>query len=161
MKEECRLKYIDDQTHAEVIDLKKSLLMTAKINGPREFHDRHGHILPPENSKLQNRLNDIGQYAEIHQLKINEKKTKVMAFNFTKKFDFQPKMKLNEKELDVIYKTKLLGIMITSDCKWNENTDYIKKKARTRIWIIRRLKSLGASTQTLLDIYRLVIRSVI
>ena len=64
---------------------------------------------------------------------INEEKTKVLPFNFTKKFDFTPVISLkNSEPLDVIYETKLLGIMISSDCSWKKNTQYICKKAAKR-----------------------------
>ena len=51
--------------------------------------------------------------------------------------------------------------MITSDCKWKENTNYIVKKASKRIWFLRRLKSLGASVNTLVDYFNKSIRSVL
>ena len=84
-----------------------------------------------------------------------------MPFNFSKKYDFFPILNLGTKQLEVIFETKLLGLIITSDCKWNKNTEYIVKRARTQIWTLRRLKGLGASTHTILDIYCLIIRSVL
>ena len=56
---------------------------------------------------------------------------------------------------------KLLGVIITNDLKWDENTDFITKKAFSRLWIIRRLKKLGASRKALLDIYTKNVRSVL
>ena len=99
--------------------------MAGNLNGPRSYHDRHGHVLPCEKSNIQKRLKDISDYADIHQLKLNEKKTMVMPFNFTRKYDFLPKISVDNKQLDVVYSTKLLGVIITSDCKWKENTSYI------------------------------------
>ena len=48
---------------------------------------------------------------------------------------------------------KLLGVIITNDLKWDENTDFITKKAFSRLWLLRRLKKLGASNEALIDIY--------
>ena len=104
---EIRLKYIDDQTQAEAINLKNVLDMKANIDGPRNYHDRHGHKLISECSKLQSNLEEISKYADLHQLKINEKKTKIMPFNFSKKYDFMPILTLGKKELEVVYETKL------------------------------------------------------
>ena len=89
---EIRLKYIDDQTQGEVVQLKTALNLLEDQTGPRLYHDRHGHVLPPERSLLQTRLNQIDEYSKLHQLEINENKTKVMSFNFSNKFDFQPKL---------------------------------------------------------------------
>ena len=79
----------------------------------------------------QSRLNSIEQYANLHQLKINKKKTKLMPINFTRKYDFLPKLNIGDEQLDVIYSSKLLGVILTSDCKWTENTKYIVKKGNS------------------------------
>ena len=106
------------------MELKNALNLNSNQVGPRLYHDRHGHVLPPENSLLQTRLNQIQEYAQIHQLKINESKTKIMSFNFSKKFDFLPNMSIGDKQLEVVNSTKLLGIIISSDLKWNDYTNY-------------------------------------
>ena len=46
---------------------------------------------------VQTRLNQINEYTKVHQLKINKNKTKIMAFNFSKKYDFLPKMSIGGK----------------------------------------------------------------
>ena len=51
---ELRLKYVDDQTQGEVIQLDKALILQGNKEGPRDFHDRHGNILPPNNSIVIN-----------------------------------------------------------------------------------------------------------
>ena len=94
-------------------------------------------------------------------MKINAKKTKIIPFNFTRNFDFIPKLSIDERPLEVEYSTKLLGVVIQSDCKRGANTKYIITKAKKRVWFLRRLKLLGASQNTLLDLFRLFIRSVL
>ena len=94
-------------------------------------------------------------------MKINTKKTKIMPFNFSRKYDFIPKYHIDGKELEIVYETKLLGLMIRSDCKWTSNTKYITNKAKTRLWFLRRLKLLGASQATLVDIYKSFLRSAV
>ena len=51
-------------------------------------------------------------------MKINAKKTKIMPFNFTKKYDFIPNFSIDGKHLDVVYEAKYIGVIIQSDCKW-------------------------------------------
>ena len=58
-------------------------------------------------------------------------------------------------------KHKLLGVKITNDLKWNENTDYISKRGYNKLWILRRLKINGANTEELKDIYCKHIRSIL
>ena len=74
-------------------------------------------------------------------MKINVKKTKIIPFNFSKKYDFVPSLSINGQELDVVYEAKLLGVVIRSDCKWSSNTKKMVKKANSRLWFLRRLNS--------------------
>ena len=78
-----------------------------------------------------------------------------------KKFDFHPDLSIEGVKLEVVKKMKLLGVIISSDLRWDENTDHITKKAFSRLWLLRRLKKLGASQQALLDIYAKNVRSVL
>ena len=158
---EVRLKYVDDQAQGELLRLDMSLCQAPEeIIGPRSFHDRNG-LVNREGTLLQKRLDDISLHTELHKMKINVQKTKLIPFNFTKKWDFVPKFSIDGKQLDVVYSAKLLGVMIQSDCKWGENTKYIVNKAKKRIWFLRRLKTLGASKSTLIDVFYLFIRSLL
>ena len=158
---EVRQKFIDDQVQGELLKLDTDLhKMPENFIGPRTYHDRHG-LVNKEETLLQKRLNDIELHTSIHQMKINTKKTKIMPFNFTKKFDFNPKFTIDGRVLDVVHSTKLLGIVIQSDCKWGGNTKNIVSKAKKRIWFLRRLKLLGASRGTLIDTFKLFIRSLL
>ena len=104
--------------------------------------------------------NDISEYAELHQLKINQDKTKIMSVNFSRKFDFFPKLFIGDRQLDVVKSTKLLGIIISSDLKWNEHPSYIVNKASKHLWFLRRLSKLGAAKLTLLEMFQLSIRNL-
>ena len=108
---------------------------------------------------LQKRLDDLEGYVRDHDMVLNNKKTKIMPFNFSRKYDFVPNFHLQNEELEVVYQTKLLGVICTSDGKWTENTNYIVKKATSKMWFLRRLKTLGAPRESLLDIYKLFVRS--
>ena len=88
---EARLKFVDDLSLVESVRLDVQLVKdTSGLIGPRGYHDRFGLILPPEKSLLQRRLDDLSKSAEMHDMKLNFKKTKIIPFNFTRKYDFQP-----------------------------------------------------------------------
>ena len=60
---EIRLKFLDDTTTAECLDLKKQLAKReTDFIGPKIFHDRNSLELISESSLLQNRLNDLKTY---------------------------------------------------------------------------------------------------
>ena len=81
-------------------------------------------------------------------MQINHKKSAVIPFNFTRKYDFTPTLTYDSQPLEVIYKTKLLGLMVTSDGKFEEHIRYLTTKAKTRLFFLRRLKVLGANVET-------------
>ena len=96
-------------------------------------------------------------------MKLNLSKTKIMPFNFTRKYDFIPNFSFDDAEIKVVYETKLLGVTLTltSDCRWDSNTRCIVKNVNSRIWFLRRLKLLGASQETLVEMYKLFCRYVL
>ena len=63
--------------------------------------------------------------------------------------------------LQLVESCKLLGVIIQSNLKWNENTDFICKRAFDRMWMIRRLKALGANNNELIDVYNKQVKSIL
>ena len=126
--------------------------------GPRTYHDRNDLELLPEDSNLQIRLNDLKSYTLGHDMLLNSKKSKIMPFNFTKKYDLIPKFTYDSKVLETTYEYKLLGIICTSDRKWTKNIQNLVKKANNRMFFIRRLMNLWASVSTLKEAYVLFVR---
>ena len=92
---------------------------------------------------------------------INFSKTKMMLFNPSKTLDFMPQFSMEGKEIELIDVTILLGLYIRSDMKWKTNTKNMVVKASKRLWILRRLRNLGASHRSLKDVYIKQIRSVL
>ena len=56
---------------------------------------------------------------------LNQKKTKVMIFNFTDKYKFTTNLDLNYETLELVKQAKHLRVMISYDLKWDKNTEYI------------------------------------
>ena len=66
----------------------------------------------------------------------------------------------NDKTLDQVKVTKLLGVWISEDLSWTRNCQEICKKAFSRLNILSKLKYAGMKTSDLLNIYIMHIRSV-
>ena len=65
-----------------------------------------------------------------NNMKINEEKSKIMIFNASKKYDFPPELEFSDgTHLEVITQVKLLGVILSEDLKWYNNTNYITQKA--------------------------------
>ena len=156
-------KYVDDLTLAEVINLKEKLKFDPEKEWelPLNFHNRTKQVLPTTESKVQEQLERLHEYAIENEMKINIEKSKVMLFNTAKTRDFSPEMKIEDDTLEVVEEMKLLGVKITSDLKWHCNTAYITQQAYSRLWLMRRLKQLGANHKELIDVYCKQVRSVL
>ena len=56
---------------------------------------------------------------------------------------------------------KLFGLMISSVLTGLSNTDNMVQKANKRMWILRRLKNLGAQEDDMVDLYTKQVRRVL
>ena len=106
-------------------------------------------------------LKKIGEQAQKNNMKLNYKKTKLMVFNPCKSLEFNPEMEIEGNTLEVVEEMRLLGLTIRSDMRWTSNTNNMVKKASKRLWILRRLKYLGANSNDLLEVYNKQIRCVL
>jgi hypothetical protein len=62
--------------------------------------------------------------------------------------------------LETVSDTKLLGTIVSNDLKWNKNTENIVKKANSRMELLRKVTSFGATYAELKNIYILYIKEV-
>ena len=156
------LKYIDDLTVAETVNLRQ--LDTLPIHErpqPDNYHARTGHHLDPAKSEVVEQLGLISQYTELNKMKLNLSKTELMLFNNSKKYDFIPNIKLQGIQLETVEEIKLLGVVLRSDMRWTSNTKSITLKGYKRLWILSRLKYLGATDAELLDVYTKQVRPLL
>ena len=94
-------------------------------------------------------------------MKLNKDKTNLMLLNICKNWDFLPEITFDGQEIKLVEETKLLGVHIRSDLKWTSNTANMVAKGYKRIWILRRLKKLGATEKELKDVYIKQIRIIL
>jgi hypothetical protein len=143
---ELHLKYVDDLALAEAVPMKSLLnyLPPEERPQPDTFHERTGHQILPEQSRVFNNLKKTEKYASDNLMKINYSKTKLMVFNPGTVRDYLPRFVFNNDELEVVEETKLLGVVLRSDLSWGANTEYMVKRANRKLWCLRRLKKLGA-----------------
>ena len=158
------LKYVDDLSILQALNLRNTVKEeVSQRQFPLNFNERTMHFLPTEDNQLQQTLLDLETFTVDKQMKIKERKTNLMKFNFSLKYDFPPELHLNgfKDDIEVVKEAKLLGIILTDDLKWVANTNYICVKAYKKIWILRRLKVLKVDQDILLDVYCKEIRSVL
>ena len=118
------MKYIDDLSLAIAINLKENLVINPYLQRPLAYHERTGHTLPQEKNIMQQQFNDLASHAKTHKMTINEDKSKVMLFNQGRKYDFLPIIQTEKDNmLQTVDEMRLLGLVVMSDLRWQENTN--------------------------------------
>ena len=86
------MKFVDDLTMAETINVKDCVQPNPDPNPPRplSYHDRTLHVLPRDQTPVQGELNKMVQYCVDNSMRINTDKTKAVLFNTSWKYDFMP-----------------------------------------------------------------------
>ena len=59
---------------------------------------------------------------------LNEKKTKATIVNFTKKYQFTARLKLNNTNIEIVDSMKILGTTLNNQLNWDQNCKDIIRK---------------------------------
>ena len=154
---------MDDGSVAVSFNLKTILVPDPVVRPkPLNYHERTCQTLPVENNLLQYYLDDTEKFALENKMKINPRKTKVISFNKSRKFDFPPEVSMSGNQiLDVVSEIKLVGVIVNHDLRWQKNTDYICQKATEKLWTLRRLQKFSLDTFQIFDVYVKEVRSLL
>lgn len=63
--------------------------------------------------------------------------------------------------METVKVKSILGVQISDNLKWKQNTNFIVTKARGKIWMLRQLLPLKLSNLELFDVYVREVRSVL
>ena len=116
-----KFKFVDDLSLLEIINLVAIGLSCYNFSQHVASDIGVGQLyLPSENNSSQSYMNSICKWTEEKKMQLNEEKSKVMIFNFTKNYQFSTKVYLNDTLLEIISETKLLGTIVRSDLTWHK-----------------------------------------
>ena len=162
VNESDRFKFVDDLSFLEIIFLLNVGLATYNVHRevPTDI-PTHNQIIESENLKTQGQLNQINEWTKKQKMKLNEKKTKSMIFNFSKKHQFTTRLTVNDAKIDIVKEAKLLGVILTDKLTWHKNTKELTKKAFMRMKLLNAASGFTKSKQELKSIYLTFIRSVL
>ena len=104
-------------------------------------------------SDLQDNLNNLQEWTTNNSVTINHSKTVVMHINFGATRLDPPLITLGTDTLEVVKSTKLLGITIDDQLKWDNHINTIIKSSTYRLHLLHRLKSLGLPAEELKNVY--------
>ena len=111
-------------------------------------------------SFLQRVLDIEATETEKDKMVLNETKCNVITFNFSKKNIAPQNLQLNGNPLNPVSSIKLLGVTITADLRWKENTSQICKKVNKKFHFLRVLSVVHRKTELLLNAWKVLLRPI-
>ena len=112
-------------------------------------------------SSLQESSNDICREVHERRMQLNPIKCKEMLICFKWKTPIITNITIDNSSIERVSSYKLLGLIISSNLKWNAHIEFLTKKASKRIYSVRLLKRASVAEQDLVTFYITCIRSVL
>ena len=121
-----------------------------------------GVITNSDESEYRDQVNKHISWCNDNNLELNVNKTKEMIVDFRRKKSSSPSpLVIDGRTVEIVQHFKFLGSTISSNLKWELHVVNIVEKAQQRLYVLRRLRSFGLTTQVMLIYYRAVIESVL
>ena len=118
LNQEDRYKFVDDLTMLEIVNLLTIGISSfnTKFQVPSDISDKNQYI-DKTNLQTQQYLTNINEWTKQKKMLINEEKSKFMIFNYTNDYQFSTRLSIQNRNLEEVSETKLLGTIITNDLK--------------------------------------------
>ena len=162
LNQDEKYKYIDDLSMLELISLIS--IGIASYNFKEHVAADIGidsNYLPPENNKSQQYIDNIEQWTEKQEMKLNTGKSKYMIINYTKNYKVNTRLYMQGELMEQVSQTRLLGVILQDNLSFKANTENITRNAYKRMSILHKLGQFSIPVEDMLNIYILYIRSVL
>ena len=158
-----KFKFIDDLSILELINLISQGLSSFNFKSQvaSDINFEHNQFLPQTNFKSQTYLDKISEWTRANLMKLNSEKSKFMVVNFTENYQFNTRLNIENQMLQQVKETKLLGVIVNDQLTWHSNTNFLVKKAYSRMTILHNLFEFRLPMEEMINIYILYIRSIL
>ena len=112
-------------------------------------------------SQMDMDVRDLDAWANSNHLKLNPSKCKVMQICFKREPPIPSDLFIAGNKLEVVSKTKLLGLMVQSDLCWDLQVNSMVSKSSRRLYMLCRLKRFGVPVKDLVSVYIGYVRPVV
>ena len=161
LDEKEKYKYIDDLSIIELINLILHGISSynAKQQVPSDIQ-MGNKFIHSSHLQTQDHFNKISEWTKGKQMKLNYDKSDYMIFNFSKQYQFNTRLYMDQNLLSQVKETRLLGVVISDNLKWHSNTASLVSRCYQRMIILRNLYPFHVPVADMINIYCLYIRSV-
>ena len=121
----------------------------------------YAHHSPREvESRLQNSVNTITDWADKNGFKFSEKKTKAMQFFKKSQPAYKTNLTLKGKTIPLVDHAKFLGLIFDEKLNWGPHISNLKARCNKDLNLMKSLTATqwGANQETLMKLYRVVMR---
>ena len=120
-----------------------------------------GLISNGNDQAYRDEINRFVSWCEENYLDLNLSKTKELVIDFRKKKAMATPIFIKGSQVEIVPSYKYLGVHLDKDLNWKENTNAVVKKAQSRMFFLRKLRSFGVS-RTLMNIfYQSILASIL
>ena len=112
-------------------------------------------------SCLQSEADALSQWCDSNGAKINTRKTVELRIDFSKLPRETSPVNIYSNDISTVSSTKLLGVVVSNDLSWSQNTDAICKKASQRLHYLVHLRRAGLDSKQLVALYCSFVRPIL
>ena len=118
-------------------------------------------MLKDSSNTLQRDMDEFQAFCKAKNHRINKMKSSVTIFNFHRSRDFSPRVTVDSEELRIVTVTRILGISISENLKWNQHIEDITDKAKAKFHIFHKLMKNGFPYTFILEVFLKEIRPIL
>ncbi|KAI4892928.1 hypothetical protein NFI96_014174 [Prochilodus magdalenae] len=120
-----------------------------------------GCITNSDESGYRQEVEHLEGWCRKNNLCINIKKTKEMIVDFRRGRHAHLPLHVGGSAVEVVSSYRYLGVHLSNNLTWSNNTSSLVRKAHQRLYFLRRLRRAGLGSSVLTSFYRCVVESVL
>ncbi len=106
-------------------------------------------------------MSRLAGWCSDNNFSLNVEKTKEIVVDFRRVHTQHAPLTINGATVERVSSTKFLGVYITEDLSWTNNTAALAKKAQQRLYFLRKLRRASAPASIMCTFYRGTIESIL
>ena len=120
-----------------------------------------GLISNDEETAYRDEVSLLATWCKDNNLRLNVEKTKEIVVDFRRRHSQHAPLILDGAAVEQVSSTKFLGVHISEDLSWSNNSASLAKKAHQRLYFLRKLRRARAPTTIMHTFYRGTIESIL
>ncbi len=120
-----------------------------------------GLISNRDDTNYRSKVSRLAGWCSDNNLSLNVEKTKEIVVDFRRVHTQHAPLTNNGATVERVSSTKFLGVHITEDLSWTNNTAALAKKAQQRLYFLRKLRRARAPASIMCTFYRGTIESIL